>query len=107
MFLGKDNLNIIEVLISKSLIDSYISQDEFVSVDIISREYNEMKEEIKNSVQYIKAMESYCVSSKKNTANENSSLKETKQNRLMLLSNCAVCGNKKSTFLKNKEHSND
>ena len=47
MFLGKDKLNIIEVLISKSLIDSYISQDEFVSVDIISRQYNEMKEEIK------------------------------------------------------------
>ena len=31
----------------------------------------------------------------------------TKQNRLMLLSNCAVCGKKKSTFIKNKELSND
>ena len=30
-------------------------------------------------------------------------LKKTKQNRLMLLSNCAVCGKKKSTFIKNKE----
>ena len=107
VLLGKDKLNIIEVLISKSFIDSYISHDQYVSVDIISREYNEMKKEIKNSVQYIKAMETYCVSCKKNTANENSSVKETKQNGLMLLSNCAVCGNKKSTFLKNKEHSND
>ena len=26
-----------------------------------------------------------------------------KQNRLMLLSNCAVCGKKKLTFIKNKE----
>ena len=50
VFLGKDKLNIIEVLISKSLIDSYISHDEFVSVDITSREYNEIEEEIKNSV---------------------------------------------------------
>ena len=29
--------------------------------------------------------------------------RKTKQNRLMLLSNCAVCGKKKSTFIKNKE----
>ena len=39
-------------------------------------------------------MEIYCVSCKKNTANENSSVRETNQNRLMLLSNCAVCGKK-------------
>ena len=46
-------------------------------------------------------METYCVSYKKYTANENSSVKKTKQNRLMLLSNCAVCGKKKITFIKN------
>ena len=48
--LGKDRLNNIEVLISKALIDSYISHDEFVSVNNALIEYNEMKEEIKNSV---------------------------------------------------------
>ena len=31
--LGKDELNTIEVLISKVLIDSYVSHDEFVSVN--------------------------------------------------------------------------
>ena len=31
-------------------------------------------------------METYCVNCKKNTANENSSVRKTKQNRLMLLS---------------------
>ena len=31
VLLGKDKLNTIEVLISKALIDSYISHDEFVS----------------------------------------------------------------------------
>ena len=43
----------------------------------------------------------------KYAANENSSLKKNKQNRLMLLSNCAVCGKKKSTFVKKKELSKD
>ena len=45
----KDKLNNIEVLISKALIDSYISHDEFVSVNNVLREYYEMKEEIKKS----------------------------------------------------------
>ena len=48
-------------------------------------------------------METYYVSCKKYTANENSSVRKTKQNRLMVLSNCAVWGNKKLTFIKNKE----
>ena len=43
VLLGKDKLNIIEVLISKALIDSYISHDEFVSVKNALKEYNEMK----------------------------------------------------------------
>ena len=33
VLLGKANLNTIEVLISKSLIDSYISHDEYASVN--------------------------------------------------------------------------
>ena len=56
MLLGKDKLNTIEVLISKALIDSYISHDEFVSVNNVLKEYIEMKEEIKNcetSVEYV------------------------------------------------------
>ena len=51
-------------------------------------------------------METYCVSCKKYTANENSNVRKTKQNRLMLLSNCNICGKKKSTFIKNKELNN-
>ena len=43
LVLGKDKLNTIEVLISKALIDSYISHDEFVSVNNVLREYYEMK----------------------------------------------------------------
>ena len=48
--LGKDKLNTIEVLVSKVLINSYISHDEFVSVNNVLREYNEIKEDIKTSV---------------------------------------------------------
>ena len=47
-------------------------------------------------------MDEYFVSYKKNTANQNSSVRKTKQNRLMLLSNCVVCDKKKSTFIKNQ-----
>ena len=52
-------------------------------------------------------METYRVSCKKYTANESSSVRKTKQNRLMLLSNCAVCGKKRSTSIKNKELSDE
>ena len=37
-------------MISKALIESYISHDEFLSVNDVLREYNEMKEESKSSV---------------------------------------------------------
>ena len=53
VLLGKDKLNTIEVLISKSLIDSYISHDEFVSVKNVVREFNDMKKEIKNPETYM------------------------------------------------------
>ena len=43
----KINLNTVEALISKSLIDSYISGDEFVSVNNVLKGYHEMKKEIK------------------------------------------------------------
>ena len=39
VLLGKNKLNTIEVLIFKALIDSYISHDEFVSVNVLSEYY--------------------------------------------------------------------
>ena len=44
----KAKLDTMEVLIYKSLINSYNSHDEFFSVNNVLREHNEMKEEIKN-----------------------------------------------------------
>ena len=49
VLLGKDKLNTIEVLISKAVMESYISHDQFFSVNDMLREYNKMKKEIKNS----------------------------------------------------------
>ena len=49
MLVGKTKLNTTAILVSKALIDSYISHDEFVSVSNMLGEYNEMKEEIKKS----------------------------------------------------------
>ena len=44
----------------------------------------------------------YCVSGKKKTANKNSIVRKTKQDKLMLLSNFSVYGKKKTTFIKNQ-----
>ena len=62
VLVGKTKLNAIAILVSKALIDSCISHDEFVSVNNMLREYNEMKEEIKKSwnfcgIYYVKAIE--------------------------------------------------
>ena len=48
-FLVKSKLSKIEVLISKALIDSNIGHDEFVLINNVLKEYDKMKEEIKNS----------------------------------------------------------
>ena len=42
-----------------------------------------------------KNMKTYSVSCIKYTANENSSVRKTKQNRLILLSNCTISGKQK------------
>ena len=48
VLLAKSKLSSIEVLISKTLINSNISQDVFVLVNNLLKEYDDMKEGIKN-----------------------------------------------------------
>ena len=48
-------------------------------------------------------MNSYCLSCKKDTKNINPKIVLTKNNRLMILSKCAICYNKKSRFIKEQE----
>ena len=49
VLLAKTKLNSIEVLISKALIDSNISHGEFALINNVLKEYDDMKEKIKNS----------------------------------------------------------
>ena len=54
-FVIKNKFDTTEVMISKSLIDSYVSHNKLVSVNNVLREDMEIKEEIKypeNSVKY-------------------------------------------------------
>ena len=46
--LAKTKLNSIQVLIYKALIDSNISQDEFILMNNVRKKYDDMKEEVKN-----------------------------------------------------------
>ena len=47
----------------------------------------------------------YWLKYRKNTESKNSKIIETKNGRIMLLSKCAVCDNKKSKFIKEQEAS--
>ena len=53
MLFRKTKFDATEVLNSMSLIDSCISHEEFVSVNNVLRKYNEIKEEIRRSVEHI------------------------------------------------------
>ena len=48
-------------------------------------------------------MKSYCLKWRKDTENINSQVSKTSNNRVMVLSKCAICSSKKSRFIKNKE----
>ena len=48
-------------------------------------------------------MESYCLKCKKHTENIDPTVLATSNGRVMILSKCAICGSKKSRFIKNQE----
>ena len=47
--------------------------------------------------------EIYCLACRKYTKNNNPKIVRNKQNRLMMQSNCANCGSKKSRFIKEQQ----
>ena len=47
--------------------------------------------------------ETYCLIRKKYTENTNPKIITNRQNRLMIQSNCAICGSKKSRFIKEQK----
>ena len=48
-------------------------------------------------------MELYCLKCKKFTKNINPQVFSTSNGKLMILSKCAICGSKKSKFIKKQE----
>ena len=48
-------------------------------------------------------MKSNCLKCRKDTENINPKVSKTSNNRTMVLSKCAICGSKKSRFIKNQE----
>ena len=48
VLLAKTKLNSIDVIFARAFINSYISQDDFVSVNNVLQKYDDKKEEIKN-----------------------------------------------------------
>ena len=114
VFLEKSKLIGIGALISKALIRSVISYDDFISINYVLKEYDETKKEIKNlktlavhqRFQYLyKTMLSYYLKSWKNTESKNPKVVRAKNGRIMFLSKCAVYDSKKSTFIKEQEAS--
>ena len=48
-------------------------------------------------------MKSYCLKCRKDTENINPRVSNTSNGRKTILSKCAICGSKKSRFIKNQE----
>ena len=48
-------------------------------------------------------MKSYCLKCRKDTENINPKVSSTSNGKAMILSKCAICGSKKSRFIKNQE----
>ena len=48
-------------------------------------------------------MLSYCLKCKKNTESLNPRVSKTTNGKTMMLSKCAICGNKKSKFIKEQQ----
>ena len=104
-------LNAIEIWIFKALINSSIFHNEFISVNLL-RQYDDMKEEIKilkASRVYqrfyciYKTMLSYCFKCRKDTESKPPKVIKISERRMMFLSKCEKCNNKKSRFIKEQE----
>ena len=48
-------------------------------------------------------MESHCLKCKKHTKNINPQVSSTGNGKLMILSKCAICGSRKSKFIKKQD----
>ena len=52
-------------------------------------------------------MQTYCVKCRKNTENKDAKVIKTKNCKLQMRSQCSICGNKKSRFVKKTRSKRD
>ena len=108
VLLAKSKLNRIKVLISKTLINSNISHDEFNLISNVLKKYNKMKEikNLKTSTVHrrfysiYKTMLLYSLNCKKNTDSKSPKVGKANNGRIMPLAKYEVCASKKSTSKK-------
>ena len=48
-------------------------------------------------------MESYCLKCKRHTKNKHPQVSSTSNGKFMILSKCAICGSRKSKFIKKRD----
>ena len=91
-----------------------INHDEFILIYNVLKEYDDMKEEIKNlrteTVHEIfhriyKTMLLNCLKCRKKTKSKKPQVLKTKNGNITLLSKCELCDSKKSKFIKEQEAS--
>ena len=105
--LAISKLNGVEVLISKALIDSVNSHNEFILITNVLKNMNERRsQKFKDLIKFIEdfilftKQSSYCLKFRKNTETKNLKVARTKNGRIILLSKYAVFDSKKSKFIK-------
>ena len=111
ILLAKPRLNSIEVLISKALINLYFSHNKVVLVNNALREYDSVKENIKN-LKTLTDHQRFWSIYKTRLANylkcrgkqkPKSKSYKGRKGRIILVSKCMVCGSKISRFIKKQE----
>ena len=90
-------VNAMDVLISRTLIDSNISYYKFVSVNNVLREYFNNSSNILISLQTII---SYCLKCRKNKERKNPKVVRANKEKVMLSSKYEMCDSKKLRFIK-------
>ena len=105
VMLVRSKLNSIESKISEALIDNQISHEDFITIMNEERNYRELKESIRmmKGQEDRKRMLSYCLKCKKNTERIDPKVSATSNGKTMILSNCSICGSKKSKFIEKQE----
>ena len=62
-----------------------------------------LNQRLKTNVTYKNKMNTYCVKCENNAENIDPEISSTSNGKAMILSNHAICGSKKSRFIKNQE----